>query len=388
MKIAPNAASSFTKKAHVLPLVPEKDAKKTQDNSVVFQLRIDPGELTSPTYKMAILILRGDESVRSILKWMEDSQKILTGLNVTTGPNQYDALIGTMDGTAKALFSARAHDLGQEALEVAVRAAADAGAATAARAHGWKHYLTPDIVVQARRHVVEGLVPKKALATAKRQMRRHMRKGADMKIRAFYQHLMRINGTELPLLPPFANDQSLGADEIIDILLHAVPNSWEREMDLQGFDPLDHTPAEVVDFMEQVELAEPQPANNNDDKKQKASTNNVSKKQKSSNNQKSGGTKYCEIHGQCSHTTAECRSKQQKYGNKTWDRKTAEKVNANKKELAAFIKKQVAKGIRDMSSVDKKRSADTDSEGEDLNAFDIKEFNYGLQIDSDDEMSC
>ena len=41
-----------------------------------------------------------------------------------------------------------------------------------------------------------------------------------------------------------------------------------------------------------------------------------------------------------------------------------------------------------MNNVDKKRSADSDSDGEDLNAFDLKEFNYDLKIDSDDEMSC
>jgi hypothetical protein len=159
-------------------------------------------------------------------------------------------------------------------------------------------------------------------------------------------------------------------------------------MDLQGFDPLDHTPSEVVNFMEQVELAE-QRAPENQDKKPKASGSPAKKQKSNSNGQKSsGGAKCCELHGQCSHTTAECRTlNKSKSKNKTWDRKTQEKVDNNKKELAAFIKKQVSKGIRDMTNVDKKRPAEEESEGEDLHAFDMKEFNYGLQIDSDDEIS-
>ncbi len=209
-----------------------------------------------------------------------------------------------------------------------------------------------------------------------------------MTIRTFYQHLNRINGTELLFLPPFNNNQRLGNDEIIDILLHAVPNSWEREMDLQGFDPLDHTPTEVVDFMEQVELAERR-APEDQDKKPKASGSPAKKQKSTKGGQKSGGTKYCELHGQCSHATAECCTlNKSKSKNKTWDRKTQEKVDNNKKELAAFIKKQVKQGIRDMTNVDKKRPMEEESEGEDLHAFDMKEFNYGLQLDSDDEVSC
>ena len=46
-----------------------------------------------------------------------------------------------------------------------------------------------------------------------------------------------INNEEIPMLPPFKNNQSLAADEVIEIYHHAIPNSWKREMKKQGFNP-------------------------------------------------------------------------------------------------------------------------------------------------------
>jgi hypothetical protein len=77
-----------------------------------------------------------------------------------------------------------------------------------------------------------------------------------MKVRTYYQHLVRVNQDELPALPPFGRSQHLLDDEIIDILCYGTPKSWSREMDRQGFDPLTLTPTQVVDFLERIEQSE------------------------------------------------------------------------------------------------------------------------------------
>ncbi len=126
MKIAPTVTNP--KKAHLLPLVPEPADKKTADNSIQYQLRTQPTDADSPTYKLSILILKGGETVRAILKWMEDSAKILRGLNVTGGPDQYETLQATLDGTAKSLFNDKALSLGTAEQTRQAAAAAPGGA--------------------------------------------------------------------------------------------------------------------------------------------------------------------------------------------------------------------------------------------------------------------
>ena len=84
---------------------------------------------------------------------------------------------------------------------------------------------------------------------------------------------MRINTEEIPFIPPAAANQELSNDELIDILLFGTPKSWQREMDRQGFDPLDNTIQAVVAFMERIEESEdPQMR----DKKPSAVSNNNS----------------------------------------------------------------------------------------------------------------
>ena len=81
------------------------------------------------------------------------------------------------------------------------------------------------------------------------------------------------------------------------------------------------------------------------------------------------------------------------FSNKTWSRKADEAKEASKKDLAAFVKKQVKNQVKELASFDKKRksseSSDEEEDGE-LMAFnaDLAEFNYEdmekLSIDEDD----
>ena len=77
-----------------------------------------------------------------------------------------------------------------------------------------------------------------------------MRKPPDMKIREYFHNLQCLNEEELPNLPPFAVGQNLTQAEMLDILLFGTPCSWKNKMERQGFNPMEKTIQEVVDFME------------------------------------------------------------------------------------------------------------------------------------------
>jgi len=65
-----------------------------------------------------------------------------------------------------------------------------------------------------------------------------------------------IDNKEITRCPPAFDDaQKLINDEIVDILLFSVPQSWQQEMDRQGFDPLNNAPDQVIDFVEQIEMS-------------------------------------------------------------------------------------------------------------------------------------
>ena len=68
----------------LLPLVPHNEDELTSDNSVQFQLLSTPSDANSPKYKFTIRILRGGESIRILIQWYNDVQKVIEGLNVTT----------------------------------------------------------------------------------------------------------------------------------------------------------------------------------------------------------------------------------------------------------------------------------------------------------------
>ena len=94
----------------------------------------------------------------------------------------------------------------------------------------------------------------------------------------------------------------MAEDELIDILVYATPKSWSREMDRQGFDPINKTLREVVDFMECIEQAEDFDGQKVDHNQRKPHGNGKPKKKSKA----SSGTAHCLIHGKGSHSSDEC----------------------------------------------------------------------------------
>ena len=82
MKITPSASNSLSKRAPLLPLIPDPLDKMDHENTCSFLLRTEPADANSPTFKKYIRVLSGNESIRTVLKWGKDSMQVLRGLNL------------------------------------------------------------------------------------------------------------------------------------------------------------------------------------------------------------------------------------------------------------------------------------------------------------------
>ena len=379
------------------PVLPLEEDDETyhldKTNSVTWELSTQPGTAGAATYKYQVRILTGSESPRQLIRWRTDLAQVVRGLNLTTVATIMPIHLACMRAGPKSIYEAACNQAKQSTYEAAMEvalatdhAAGNNAASTAVRGHGVDHYARVADLTLGIDLVVADQLPRQVLAKAKRSLRRDTRKPYDMKIRKYYQALLRINNEELPNLPPFAAGQSLNQDEMIDILLHGTPRSWQNEMERQGFDPMDQTPNAVVDFMENIEGVEDATFekvkdNKNGKDKKKSSSSSSAKKQKF----------HCTHHGpNNSHDTKDCKvlkgksddkssSSKKPYGNKTWVRKAAESNSASKKELAAFVQKEVKKGVKkQLASVSKKRKNDSDDESDAKDCFLLEELSKGI----------
>ena len=390
----------------ILPLEPYKGDEVPSSQMITHTLYSTPGDANSPKYKMTTNILQGEEDARALLAWHKKALLILEGLNITTmGPAI--PVIGTLLAqTPMALFNSGVEASKTRRWNRRVMDEEDEADATAIHAEGPDHANNAHFehIENGLKNVVQQLLPQRVLARVKRYIRRECRKPADMKVRTYYNHLMRINVDEIPRLPPFEDDQKFSQDELLDILLFGTPKSWQREMEKQGFDPMEKKLNQVIDKMESLESTEDFEHDNNTKSVAKKGNGNGKGGKKSTNSKGKQQNLYCMLHGEGGHKTEDCyqlqkEAKRVKMGkgdnsskskNKTWSRKAAESSKESKKDLAAFIRKEVKKGVKkDLKAISKKRkseSDDSDSE-RDLHAFDLKDFNYedmeNLKIDDD-----
>ena len=210
-----------------------------------------------------------------------------------------------------------------------------------------------------------------------------------MTIRKCSNIITHINSAEIPLLPPQQPQQGLTDGEIKDMLTFGSPSSWTREMDRQGFDPIEHTVDELVSFLERIELSEDfdHTATNEQAIPKK------DKKKQGKTPQKILSGRDCLFHGPNTHPSNECKVLQSMiakerggnsdskppYKNKTWKRD-----DGKKKDLNAIIRKAVR---QEMNSFNKKQKvsdgSDSDESGE-VNNVDLDDFNYNEDINIED----
>ena len=387
----------------ILPLEPVKGDEVPSSQMVTHTLYSTPGDANSPKYKLTTNILQGDEGARELLEWRKKAQLILKGLNITTMDPAMPVVGTLLAQTPLALFNAGVTQSKEKRWNRRILDAADDVAATAIHAEGPDHANNAhfDHVENGLKHAVQQLLPQRVLARVKRYIRRECRKPAGMKVRTYFNHLMRINVDELDRLPPFEDDQKFSQDELLDIILFGTPKSWQKEMEKQGFDPMDHKLNQVIDKMESLESTED--FEHDHTIKSSAKKGKDYKSGKKSANSKGKQNLYCMYHGEGGHKTDDCfhlqkEAKRLKSGkdfsppskNKSWTRKAAESSKESKKDLAAFIRKEIKKGVKkDLKAISKKRKSDSDDSDSsiDIHAFDLKDFNYedmeNLKIDDD-----
>jgi len=260
----------------VLPLVDDEgDIPTSKENIRTFDLYSDPTDNTSAKYKSAIRVLQGTESLRTTIKWRKDAERIIAGMAIANAINKVQILKELLRGTALTAFETRIDSHAQLVREAAAVAAERASAAaneTAAqqaaagrgvRVTGLSTHYNDASILQGYDAVVSNVAPSKVLTKIKRDLRRYTRKPLLMKVREFFVRLLHINNEEInneeiPYLPMQGGraPRPLQDDEIVDIIINAVPKSWMREMDRQGNDPDVMTIGAFVKALENIETAE------------------------------------------------------------------------------------------------------------------------------------
>jgi hypothetical protein len=260
------------------------------------------------------------------------------------------------------------------------------------------------MISEGAQAVISYMAPTKALAKQTAWMCRRCRKPNDMTTKVFLNHLLRINGEELPHIPPkFNSSQKLTVDDITDIILHGIPRRWSREFERTGFDPMESS---LQALMEQCERMESLDFMDGEQTTKKTDTQDLNKSSKKSHkkhkvsHEKSGGD--CVIHGKgCGHRTDDCKvvlgmadpnrksdkkvsfkkDGKKHHTNKSWSRKLDEAKNKTKKDLAAFIGKMVKKELNAVQKTDDKcKKSDDDDDDDDevnsVNAFNLSVINF------------
>jgi hypothetical protein len=83
--------------------------------------------------------------------------------------------------------------------------------------------------------------------------RRRMRKPCEMTTHTYVNHLTRINKTELPALPPlFSNKASFSIEELKEIVVHRIPNSWRCEKKKFDVNLYKLSMTEIIEFCERM----------------------------------------------------------------------------------------------------------------------------------------
>ena len=260
-----------------------KDLQKGEYHS--YKLRNVPTDDKSPTYELSIPYF-STGTPEEWLKFRKNLKKVLTGQNVTSGPGCYLVAKNLLQGDALARFENAATARGNE---------------------------TVTNFSQVLDDVTAHVFPARALQTQKRFMRRYLRKPEAMKTREWVARIVEINNY-LPSFPKQGETTptKLPDDELLDLMEFGVPNSWQRTMILQNFDPVTSTISGFVEFCERLERVEAQEAKKN--KPDSTATEKADQKKKAKrkirmeeSNPGKQQTKTCMLHGDhCGHTTDEC----------------------------------------------------------------------------------
>lgn len=247
------------------------------------KLRSTPNDENSPTYSLKMPIFKTG-SAEQWFHWRTQFKVVLRGQNLTTANNQFAMARRLLTGEALTRFNNEATNHRAETL---------ASLATCLQA------------------VTDYVLPKYALAHQKRYLRRLCRKPQDMPIKQYYARYKEINDY-LALFNEQGAANKLDDDEITEHLHFSIPNRWQKEMIMHGFEPIEGSIDEFLEFCERLEVTEgiynevhKKPAGMPDLGSQPLSRKRASQSSNANNNAREF---FCMYHGEnSSHDTNQCK---------------------------------------------------------------------------------
>ena len=382
MKIDASSLSSASgNRSMVLPPIPlarptEEKTKLTE--TCKFKLWSNPGDKDSLTYEVVAKFFKTgtpEEYIQTVIAL----ERIFKGQDITTGPDQYSMCRKVFQNEALTAFNSAATSVGTETvanLKLVFKKAATT------------------------------VFPLRAYFTQKQAMRRFMRKPKDMKIRDYVDRLQEINNylVHFPVKDDEPAAASLPKEEMMDIFLFGIPNSWQKKIVELGFDSISHTPQEFVEICERISYGETiedgqkaKPKQNAGPKGAKLQPNSSRKNfsKRSDNSQK-----FCPLHKTHGHDANECKVllAQAKKMSAAWEAGGASNYKKQKTEFQAkktqqmfsfmvnAFKKATEKNSASNAESSKKRKANENFafDEELFDQFDMED-KEGEEFDLDEE---
>ena len=272
-------------KSTISPAIPYQRPSKKEVNKedlITFKIKANPDEDSSPQHSITIEPFSSG-TPEEFLIFGSKVEKINKGLALAKGANQYALMRQLLQGDTLGAFNTFAEAAGDEN---------EANYASTINA------------------LTKYIFPHRALAIQKKYMRRHMRKPFGVSIRQYKARLEEMR-LYLKEFPDYTEAQAMDDDDLKEILEHAIPASWQKEMTRQGFEPINNTLNEFVEFCERMEVTESlststgvKPNTNQNGGKYKAAKWQAKSSARGNNTDKS---KYCVYHKTYGHDTGECK---------------------------------------------------------------------------------
>jgi hypothetical protein len=209
MKVSNNAVKELTHKKPIFALRDDEEFEIPKEKERTFQIRTNPKDKDSPTYKLVTFVHDSTEPLRATVRWLDNTNVIRKGLGCDPkSTDTVELLRSLMTGATKDVFNeALKTVLTQVRKEAADAAKAAAQNGAQQQAHDaevarpiWD-FLEEKYLTHALLRIIHVMAPTKALQKQKRYLRRETRKPADMKIREWHNRMTNIINKELTCLP-------------------------------------------------------------------------------------------------------------------------------------------------------------------------------------------
>jgi hypothetical protein len=281
-----------------------KDAEDAEVTT--FKLRSNPTDKDSQLYELRARSFSNGTPEQFIL-WKRDLDKIIKGQNVTRPTDKYEMARRVLYGDAQAMFDKEALTLVQE---------------------------DEENFQKCLKALANHVFPKNALSSQKAWLRRSddVKKKPTMSTRTWTARLQEINQMLSEFPPSFSRTQRVSDEDFVEVIEYRIPHSWRTKMAEQGFVPVNHTLAEIVEFCNKMEYAEEMTGRNNSQNNQKTGQHaeadsasgetltgailhaktpqrgNKKRRERHTNFSESNGKDGCALHVKATdHTTGECR---------------------------------------------------------------------------------